>query len=125
MVGAWSPDSRSLAFINGLRDPIELKRIEVSGGAPQTLATHIDSRPPAVAWNQDGVILSVLLGVSQITRVAETADRLKAIGAKLVGVVVNGVPSEAYRVAARYGSRAAYARPSDGGHSPEPRAAGV
>jgi len=78
-----------------------------------------------LAREADGVILSVLLGVSQITRVAETADRLKAIGAKLVGVVVNGVPSEAYRVAARYGSRAAYARPSDGGHSPEPRAAGV
>ena len=47
-------------------------------------------------------MVSVLLGVSQIARVAETVARLQAVGAKLTGVVVNKVRSEAYRASYRY-----------------------
>jgi Mrp family chromosome partitioning ATPase len=62
-----------------------------------------------LAREADGVVLSVLLGVSQISRVAETVNRLQAIGAQLAGVVVNNVQSEVYR---RYMSRAKYAAPA-------------
>jgi capsular exopolysaccharide synthesis family protein len=61
-----------------------------------------------LAREADGVILSVLLGVSQISRVAETVNRLHAIGAELAGVVVNNVQSEVYN---RYMSRSKYATP--------------
>jgi len=59
-----------------------------------------------LAREADGVVLSVLLGVSQIARVAETVSRLQAIGAELAGVVVNNVQSEIYH---RYMSRSKYA----------------
>ena len=61
-----------------------------------------------LAREADGVVLSVLLGVSQIARVAETVNRLHDIGAELAGVVVNNVQSDVYR---RYMSRAKYAAP--------------
>jgi succinoglycan biosynthesis transport protein ExoP len=49
-----------------------------------------------LAREADGVILSVLLGVSQIARVAETVNRLQTVGAEVVGVVVNNVKSDVY-----------------------------
>lgn len=58
-----------------------------------------------LAREADAVVLSVLLGVSQISHVTETANRLKAIGANLTGAVVNGVWHKAYRPA--YGERTA------------------
>jgi succinoglycan biosynthesis transport protein ExoP len=61
-----------------------------------------------LAREADGVVVSVLLGVSQIARVAETVNRLQAIGAHLAGVVVNNVESGVYR---RYMSRAKYPTP--------------
>ena len=59
-----------------------------------------------LAREADGVVLSVMLGVSQIARVAETVNRLNAIGAELAGVVVNNVQSEIYH---SYMSRSKYA----------------
>jgi capsular exopolysaccharide synthesis family protein len=56
------------------------------------------------AREADGVILSVLMGVSQVGHVTETAARLKSIGANLTGAVVNGVWHDAYRASYRYGT---------------------
>jgi succinoglycan biosynthesis transport protein ExoP len=64
-----------------------------------------------LAREADGVVLSVLLGVSHVTHVAETAARLRTVGAQLTGVVVNGVSSEVYGAADRYGSRYSATRP--------------
>ena len=47
----WSPDSRSIGFFAEGK----LKRIDVEGGAPQTLANTSNSR--GGAWSQDGTIL--------------------------------------------------------------------
>ncbi|MBX9580896.1 MAG: AAA family ATPase [Gemmataceae bacterium] len=66
-----------------------------------------------LAREADGVVLSVLLGVSQVAHVAETAGRLQAVGAKLTGAVVNGVWHKAYRSGAAY--RYAAAPVGDGG----------
>jgi Tol biopolymer transport system component len=52
----WSPDSRSIAFLADAK----LKRIEITGGAPLTLAdgTGGGGRVTATGtWNRDGVIL--------------------------------------------------------------------
>jgi serine/threonine protein kinase/Tol biopolymer transport system component len=46
----WSPDSRFLGFY----DDGKLRKINVAGGVPQTLA---DSQNQTGAWNHDGVIL--------------------------------------------------------------------
>jgi len=48
----WSPDSRFLGFaVDG-----DLKKIEVAGGPPQTLAT-LPGSVGSGAWNKDGVII--------------------------------------------------------------------
>jgi Tol biopolymer transport system component len=47
----WSPDSRSVGFFSEGK----LKRFDLSGGAPQTVATAVGAR--GGTWNADGVIL--------------------------------------------------------------------
>lgn len=49
----WSPDGRSLIFHAGGK----LKRIEVTGGPPQTLADFTFTGVPFKSWNSSGVIL--------------------------------------------------------------------
>jgi capsular exopolysaccharide synthesis family protein len=68
-----------------------------------------------LAREADGVVLSVLLGVSQVAHVAESAGRLQAVGAKLTGAVVNGVWHDAYRSGAAYRYAAAPAGAAAGG----------
>lgn len=46
-----------------------------------------------LARNADGVILSALLGVTQVNSVAETQTRLNSLGARILGVIVNGARS--------------------------------
>ncbi len=48
----WSPDSRFIAFGAGGK----LKKIDVSGGPPQTI-TDISGNVPGGSWNSDGVIV--------------------------------------------------------------------
>jgi eukaryotic-like serine/threonine-protein kinase len=51
----WSPDSRYLAFgVNGF--PSRLKKVDTSGGAPQTLCEYTGGYREG-AWNRDGTIL--------------------------------------------------------------------
>jgi Tol biopolymer transport system component len=47
----WSPDSRFIGFFAGGK----LKKVEASGGAPQTVCDAVDGR--GGSWNQDDVIL--------------------------------------------------------------------
>ena len=49
----WSPDSRWLAIAAGGK----LKKIDVSGGAPQTIADVSGAGVIGGAWNEDGVIV--------------------------------------------------------------------
>lgn len=46
-----------------------------------------------LARNADGVILSALLGVTQVNSVAEMQTRLNSLGARILGVIVNGARS--------------------------------
>ena len=47
----WSPDSRSVAFFAGAA----LKRLDLGGGAPQTLAPVTGGR--GGTWNPDGILV--------------------------------------------------------------------
>ncbi|HSR06836.1 MAG TPA: protein kinase [Bryobacteraceae bacterium] len=54
----WSPDSRFIAFSTGAggASPGQLKKLDISGGPPQTLC-DVASAIPGGAWNRDGVIV--------------------------------------------------------------------
>jgi len=73
----WSPDSRSIAFIM----QTQLKRIDASGGPPQTICVCNAAR--GGSWNKDGTILfsgSSTQSTTSILRVAAsggTAEPLK------------------------------------------------
>ena len=66
----WSPDSRSIGFAAGG----ELRKLDLAGGAPQTLCKLADvSEAVFGTWNRDGVILfSTLGGRTGIYRVPAT-----------------------------------------------------
>ena len=60
----WSPDSRNIGFFAQGR----LKRVDVSGGAVQTLG--VASNPLAGTWNQDDIILFDPVAAGPIQRVS-------------------------------------------------------
>jgi eukaryotic-like serine/threonine-protein kinase len=62
----WSPDSRSLGFFAGGK----VKRVEASGGPPQTLADAPSGR--GGTWNRDGVILFTPTTQSPVYRVSSS-----------------------------------------------------
>jgi Tol biopolymer transport system component len=62
----WSPDSRSIGFFAGN----QLKRLDLGGGAPQTLARVTVSR--GGTWNADGVIVFSGSASTPLMRVAAT-----------------------------------------------------
>jgi eukaryotic-like serine/threonine-protein kinase len=62
----WSPDSRFIAYFT----PTALKKVEVSGGAPQKLCDAVAGR--GGTWNSTGVILFTHSANTPIFRVSET-----------------------------------------------------
>jgi Tol biopolymer transport system component len=60
----WSPDSRFIGFFAGSK----LKKIDASGGPPQTLCDAQNSR--GGTWNRDGVIVFAPGGPSSLYRVS-------------------------------------------------------
>ena len=60
----WSPDNRSLGFAAGGK----LKKIDVSGGFPETLC-DVGGDPRGATWNRDGVIV-FSTGVGPLSRVS-------------------------------------------------------
>jgi len=71
---AWSPDSQSMAFEAGG----SLKRIDVTGGAPQTLAPY-GQPATGISWSRQDVILFSSNGV--ISRVAASGGEASAVTA--------------------------------------------
>jgi Tol biopolymer transport system component len=69
----WSPDSRSVAFF---ADSM-LKRFDIGGGTPQTLAMAGGGR--GGAWNADGVILFARNPASPVSRVAASGGEAVAV----------------------------------------------
>ena len=69
----WSPDSRSIGF--GAQG--KLKRVEIGGGAPTTLADA--ARLNGGAWNSSGVILFVADYNSGIMQVSDKGGAVKKV----------------------------------------------
>ncbi len=69
----WSPDSRYVGFFAQGK----LKKIEASGGPPQTLGDAPIGR--GGAWNRDGVILFPPLGEGPLYRVQAAGGEAKAV----------------------------------------------
>lgn len=70
-----------------------------------------------LAREANGVVLSVLLGASQVGHVTQAVERLRAVGANLTGAVVNGVWQEAYHASSRYAAAAAQSAEPAAGES--------
>jgi serine/threonine protein kinase/Tol biopolymer transport system component len=75
----WSPDSRSVGFFADLK----LKRLDIGGGSPQTLADAINNR--GGTWSQDGTILFSRSPTS--TRSRNSLFRIPASGGEPVPVI--------------------------------------
>ena len=69
----WAPDSRSVGFFAGGA----LKRLDLGGGAPQTLAPAESGG--GGTWNTDGVILFAPSGNSALMRVSATGGVAAAV----------------------------------------------
>jgi Tol biopolymer transport system component len=69
----WSPDSRSIGFFAGGK----LKRIDLAGGPPQTLADAPAGR--GGAWNPDGTILFAAIGGGPLLRVSARGGQPAAV----------------------------------------------
>lgn len=69
----WSPDGRSIGFFAGAK----LKRIDISGGAPQILATVVGDW--GGSWNADGTILFAPSPYGPLSRIAATGGEATAV----------------------------------------------
>jgi Tol biopolymer transport system component len=71
----WSPDSRSIAFFAGTT----LKRLDLTGGAPQTLAPVVNGN--GGAWNADGIIVFAPSLSTPLMRVSASGGAVTAVTA--------------------------------------------
>ena len=69
----WSPDGRSIGFFV----PGSLKRLDLGGGAPQTLAPVTRGR--GGTWNTEGVIVFAPSNASPLLRVSATGGPVTAV----------------------------------------------
>ncbi len=69
----WSPDSRSIGFFDGLA----LKRLDLGGGVPQTLAPVVNGQ--GGTWNAEGVIVFAPSLLTPLMRVPAAGGAVKAV----------------------------------------------
>jgi Tol biopolymer transport system component len=82
----WSPDSRSIGFFTG----DSLKRLDLDGGQPQTLAPV--SRGIGGTWNAKGVILFSASAIGPFSRVAASGGATTVLPLLGKNAVANGLP---------------------------------
>lgn len=94
--GRWTPETARALVSAPLaplfatwREQFEFAIFDSSPALPVSDALEL-------ARYTDGVILSVLQGVSRVPQAAEACDRFTALGVRVLGVVVNGTPARAY-----------------------------
>lgn len=100
--GRWTPETAQALVSAPLaplfatwREQFEFAIFDSSPALPVSDALEL-------ARHTDGVILSVLQGVSRVPQAAEACDRFTALGVRVLGVVVNGTPARAYGDNAKY-----------------------
>lgn len=100
--GRWTPEtavalvSAPLAHLFATwREQFEFAIFDSSPALPVSDALLL-------ARHTDGVLLSVLQGVSRVPQAAEACDRFTSLGVRVLGVVVNGTPARAYGDTGKY-----------------------
>ena len=78
----WSPDSKSVAFFTTA--PPELKRIDVAGGAPVTIAATLPNVSGG-AWSADGTLILGDPAGRALLRVPASGGEPKPLGEGIVG----------------------------------------
>jgi Tol biopolymer transport system component len=68
----WSPDSRAIGFFAG----VKLKRVDIGGGSPQTLA---DASSRGGTWGPDGTILFTRTAASPLSRIPASGGEPVAV----------------------------------------------
>jgi Tol biopolymer transport system component len=88
----WSPDSQSIAFfIDAAQTTLDLKRVSVSGGSPQTILSGLVGFGRGAAWGRDGTIL-YSIGDGPIWRVSENGGKPAALGGPRFAQSANNIP---------------------------------
>ncbi|HUM01071.1 MAG TPA: protein kinase [Thermoanaerobaculia bacterium] len=82
----WAPDSRSLGFFADGK----LKRIDVSGGAPQTLSDAVDE---GGAWNREGTILFSPRSREELHRIPAAGGNPVPVTRMVAPEFTHGAPS--------------------------------
>jgi capsular exopolysaccharide synthesis family protein len=107
--GSWTPATHQMLVGDRWRQVMRRLKDQFDFVVVDTSPLLLVPDTTLLAREADGVVLSVMLGVSQISRVSETIHRLHSVGARLAGVVVNNVRGTAASQASAY--RAKYASP--------------
>ncbi len=109
----WSPDSKSVAFFTTA--PPELRRIDVAGGAPVTIAA---TRPNVAggAWGADGTLILGDRGGAALLRVSASGGEPKPVGDGINGRYPHFLPGA---------KRFIYVEPDPGTTQPQPTSTGV
>jgi eukaryotic-like serine/threonine-protein kinase len=82
----WSPDGRSIGFFAG----DTLKRLDLDGGQPQTLASFSGNTFSSGSWSSKGVIMFSSGGGGSLFRIAASGGATTAL--PLVGKIANLFP---------------------------------
>jgi Tol biopolymer transport system component len=82
----WSPDGRSIGFIAGNA----LKRVDLSGGAPQILAPVTSGG--GATWNADGILIFAPITRGTLMRVSESGGAVAAATTFSPGQVAHLAP---------------------------------
>ncbi len=110
--GVWTLATRRALVGDGWRVAKERLKAEFDFVVVDTSPLLLVSDALLLAREADGVVVSVLMGVSQVALVDEAVTRLLTVRAKVIGVIANGVRTAAHEYAHGYGSKPTPALPA-------------
>ena len=110
--GVWTLATRRALVGDGWRVAKERLKAEFDFVVVDTSPLLLVSDALLLAREADGVVVSVLMGVSQVALVGEAVTRLQTVRAKVTGVIANGVRTAAHEYTHGYGSKPTPALPA-------------
>ncbi|QJW98045.1 hypothetical protein FTUN_5625 [Frigoriglobus tundricola] len=119
--GEWTLVTRQALVGNGWRAVKEQLRAAFDFVVVDTSPLLLVSDALLLAREADGVVVSVLMGVSQVALTEEAVSRLQTVRAKLTGVIANGVRSAAHEYTRAYRAHESPALPVGGAGGPHER----
>ncbi len=102
--GQWTLATRHALVGDRWRETKDQLKAEFDFVVVDTSPLLLVSDTLLLAREADGVVVSVLMGVSQVALVDEAVTRLQAVRAKVTGVIANGVRHAAHAYTHGYGT---------------------